>query len=299
MKNNWQNETLRDANKLGWLKYPLKKRESEYSPSSMIGGNYKPFIDEYKNKSHLARSKAKSEIYQYGISSSHKIEITVSDTSSNNELKPLLIFIHGGYWQELSLEESFFPAIHANKNKIGFAAINYTLAPKATIDQIVYECQSAIEWIFTHCNELGFDSKKIVISGSSAGAHLAAMHSLKRKPTNNHVGNILVSGIYDIQPLIKTSVDEALCLDLDEALRNSPLFYELKDFPPTIVAWGEIETDQFKKQSKIFANKLIEDKIPVRTLEVKNKNHFDVILDLADYDTPLGMELKMLLDFQD
>ena len=109
----------------------------------------------------------------------------------------------------------------------------------------------------------------------------------------------MVSGIYDIQPLIKTSVNEALCLDRDEALRNSPLFYKLKDFPPTIVAWGEIETDQFKKQSKIFANKLIEDKIPVRTLEVKNKNHFDVILDLADYDTPLGMELKMLLDFQD
>ena len=179
MKNNWQNEIFRNESELGWLKYSLEKRETEYSPSSVIGGNYKPFIDEYKNKSHLARSKTKSEIYQYGKSSSHKIEITVSDTSPNNELKPLLIFIHGGYWQELSLEESFFSAIHTNKNKIGFAAINYTLAPKATIDQIVYECQSAIEWIFTHCNELGFDSKKIVISGSSAGAHLSAMYSLK------------------------------------------------------------------------------------------------------------------------
>ena len=134
------------------------------------------------------------------------------------------------------MEESFFPAIHANKNKIGFAAINYTLAPKSTIDQIVYECQSAIEWIFKHCNELGFDSKKIVISGSSAVAHLAAMYTLKRKPCYNHLGNILVSGIYDIQPLIKTSIDEALCLDPDEALRNSPLFYELDEFPPTIVA---------------------------------------------------------------
>ena len=196
------------------------------------------------------------------------------------------------------LWRNLFPAIHTNKNNLGFAAINYTLAPKVKIDQIVNECQSAIEWIFEHSSELGFNSKKIVIAGSSAGAHLAAMYTLKRKPLYNHIGNILVSGIYDIQPLIKTSIDEALCLDTDEALRNSPLFYELKDFPPTIVAWGEIETDQFKKQSKIFANKLIEDKIPVRTLEVKNKNHFDVILDLADYDTPLGMELKMLLIFK-
>ena len=65
------------------------------------------------------------------------------------------------------------------------------------------------------------------------------------------------------------------------------------------IIYNGYDPEDFKKQSKIFANKLIEDKIPVRTLEVKNKNHFDVILDLADYDTPLGMELKMLLDFQD
>ena len=299
MQKNWQIEKFNGATELGWINYSSDKRETEYSPSSVIGGNYRPFIDEYKSKSHIARSKAKSKIYQYGKNSSHKIEITVSDLSSNDRLKPLLIFIHGGYWQELSLEESFFPAMHAKKNNIGFAAINYTLAPKGTIDQIVDECQSAIEWIFEHSNALGFDSKKIIIAGSSAGAHLAAMYSLKRKPLYNHFGNILVSGIYDIQPLIKTSIDEALRLDPEKALRNSPLFYELKDFPPTIVAWGEIETYQFKKQSKIFANKLIENKIPVRTLEVKNKNHFDVILDLADYDTPLGMELKMLLDFQE
>ena len=299
MKKYWQTEIFKDERELGWINYSFDKRETEYSPSSVIGDNYRPFIDEYKSKSHIARSKVKSKIYKYGKNSSHKIEITVSDLSSDDRLKPLLIFIHGGYWQELSLEESFFPAMHANKNNLGFAAINYTLAPKVKIDQIVNECQSAIEWIFEHSSELGFNSKKIVIAGSSAGAHLAAMYTLKRKPLYNHIGNILVSGIYDIQPLIKTSIDDALCLDTDEALRNSPLFYELKDFPPTIVAWGEIETDQFKKQSKIFANKLIEDKIPVRTLEVKNKNHFDVILDLADYDTPLGMELKMLLDFQD
>ena len=51
MKNNWQNEIFRNESELGWLKYSLEKRETEYSPSSVIGGNYKPFIDEYKNKS--------------------------------------------------------------------------------------------------------------------------------------------------------------------------------------------------------------------------------------------------------
>ena len=296
MKKNLQNKKFRDETELGWVNFSLKKRENEYSPSSIIGGNYRHYIDEYKNKSQIARSNVNSEIYKYGESSSHKIEITVSDLSSDNKLKPLLVFIHGGYWQELSIEESFFPVIHTSKNNLGFASINYSLAPTVTIDQIVDECQTAIEWIFKNSRKLGFDSSKIVIAGSSAGAHLAAMYSLKKKPAYNHLGNILVSGIYDIQPLMKTSIDKVLSIDADIAIRNSPLFYELKDFPPTIVAWGEIETNQFKKQSKIFANKLIEKRIPVRTIEIKNKNHFDVILDLADYDTPLGMELKMLLN---
>ena len=70
----------------------------------------------------------------------------------------------------------------------------------------------------------------------------------------------------------------------------------MKNFPPSIVSWGENETEQFKKQSKILVNKLIDDGVPVRSLEIEDKNHFDVILDLADLSKELGCELKMLLD---
>ena len=71
---------------------------------------------------------------------------------------------------------------------------------------------------------------------------------------------------------------------------------DLEKFPRTVVAWAENETDQFKKQSKIFVNKLIDKEVPVRSLEIENKNHFDVILDLTDFDEPLGKELKLLLN---
>ena len=54
--------------------------------------------------------------------------------------------------------------------------------------------------------------------------------------------------------------------------------------------------ETLKKQSKIFANKLIDKEVPVRSLEIENKNHFDVILDLTDFDEPLGKELKLLLN---
>ena len=183
------------------------------------------------------------------------------------------------------------------KNGVGFAAIEYSLAPKASIDEIVEECKKAIEWLFLNANDLGYDNKKIILAGSSAGAHLVAMCLLEQLQIRI-LGNILVSGIYDIEPLIGTSIDEALSLSKDQAYRNSPVNFSLKNFSPTIVAWGENETKQFKKQSKILVNKLIDEGVPVRSLEVIGKNHFDIILDLANFDKKLGNELKILLDTQ-
>ena len=142
-----------------------------------------------------------------------------------------------------------------------------------------------------NASDLGYDNKKIILAVSSAGAHLVAMCVLDKLKIKI-LGNILVSGIYDIEPLIDTSIDEALSLSKDEAYRNSPLNFSLKNFPPTIVAWGENETEQFKKQSKILVNKLIDEGVPVRSLEVIGKNHFDIILDLANFDKELGKFLK-------
>ena len=293
----WKSQKYFNTDKLEWQKFSSSERDREYSPSSMIGGNYKPFIEEYESQSQIARTLIQSEIYQYGDQNNQIIEISKINRDSSSNLKPILVFIHGGYWQELSIRDSFFPSVEAEKNGVGFAAIEYSLAPKASIDEIVKECKKAIEWLFLNANDLGYDSKKIILAGSSAGAHLVAMCLLEQLQIRI-LGNILVSGIYDIEPLIGTSIDEALSLSKDQAYRNSPVNFSLKNFPPTIVAWGENETKQFKKQSKILVNKLIDEGVPVRSLEVMGKNHFDVINDLANFDKELGYELKILLDMQ-
>ena len=293
----WKSQKYFNTDKLEWQKFSSSERDREYSPSSMIGGNYKPFIEEYESQSQIARTLIQSEIYQYGDQNNQIIEISKINRDSSNNLKPILVFIHGGYWQELSIRDSFFPSVEAEKNGVGFAAIEYSLAPKASIDEIVKECKKAIEWLFLNANDLGYDNKKIILAGSSAGAHLVAMCLLEQLQIRI-LGNILVSGIYDIEPLIGTSIDEALSLSKDQAYRNSPVNFSLKNFSPTIVAWGENETKQFKKQSKILVNKLIDEGVPVRSLEVMGKNHFDVINDLANFDKELGYELKILLDMQ-
>ncbi len=86
----------------------------------------------------------------------------------------LLVYFHGGYWQELSKEESAFlaPAWHA----AGFAhaVVGYRLAPAARLPEIVSECRAAVRWLHWRADRLGFDAGNIVAAGSSAGAYLAA-----------------------------------------------------------------------------------------------------------------------------
>ena len=101
-------------------------------------------------------------------------------------------------------------------------------------------------------------------------------------------GAVLVSGIYDLEPLIGTSINEALGLDPATAARNSPLRRPLKGFPPSLVCWGENETDQFKRQSRAFAQALRRAGTECAAFECPGRNHFDVILDLADPATLLG-----------
>ena len=108
-------------------------------------------------------------------------------------------------------------------------------------------------------------------------------------------GAVLVSGIYDLEPLIGTSIDTALGLDPATAARNSPLRQPLAGFPPSLVCWGENETDQFKRQSAVFAEAVRGAGADCATFECAGRNHFDVILDLADPATLLGRQTLALI----
>jgi arylformamidase len=112
-------------------------------------------------------------------------------------------------------------------------------------------------------------------------------------------GVILVSGIYDLTPLIGTSINDALGLDESNCKAVSPASLTGRGFPQTIVCWGEIETSEFKRQSNDYADLLISQGdarcAKVQRFEVSAKNHFDIILDLANPDSQLGQATHALL----
>ncbi len=280
-----------------WRLLSDAQREQAYSPSSCIGGDYRPFVAAYKTRSAAAVQQAAAagaswQRCRYGAGGEQWLQLCLPKKVSG-ALPGLLVFIHGGYWQELGADDSLFAAADCAALGLGFAAINYTLAPQASLADIATDCRAALAWLVQQAARLGFDADKVVVAGSSAGAQLTAWVCIQ--PAAQLRGAVLLSGIYDLQPLVGTSINSALGLTLTEAKAQSPAFAPLAGFAPGVVCWGDIETAEFKRQSRSFAAQLQAAGTPCATVEVPARNHFDVVFDLANPATALGQATLALL----
>jgi arylformamidase len=273
-----------------WRDWPLAERERQYSPSSCVAA-IAPYLDAYAARSREARQRFRC---QTNLPWGERPDETFDYFPAESAAAPLLVYFHGGYWQELSKNESLFAAPDCVVSGIAFAAIDYTLAPRATLGSIVEQCQRAIASLHGQAATLGFDPRRIYVSGNSAGAHLAAMlllqgwQAARGVPDDVVAGGVLLSGIYDLAPLLGTYIDAALHLTAEDVAALSPLRRRMGRPVRTIIAWGENETSEFKRQSRAFAQALVSSGFPVSVFEVAGANHFDIVLGLADRESALG-----------
>jgi len=284
-------------NDTNWRNWTLAERERQYSPSSCVAA-MEPFLEAYVARSRDAQTRFRC---QENLLWGEGPDETFDYFPAASAAAPLLVYIHGGYWQEHSKEESLFAAPDCVANGIAFAAIDYTLAPRARLGTIVEQCRRAIASLHRQAATLGFDARRIYVSGSSAGAHLAAMllvagwQAAYGLAEDVVAGGVLLSGIYDIEPLMGTYIDAALHLTAEDAATLSPLGLRLGRPVKTIVAWGDNETGEFKRQSRVFAAALQSSGFPVSAFEVAGTNHFDIVFGLANRENVLGQATLELI----
>jgi arylformamidase len=273
-----------------WRNWTLAERERQYSPSSCVTA-IEPYLDAYVARSREAERQFRC---QKNLPWGERPDETFDYFPAASAGAPLLVYIHGGYWQEHSKGESLFAAPDCLANGIAFAAIDYTLAPRATLGTIVEQCRRAIASLHRQAATLGFDACRIYVAGNSAGAHLAAMllvegwHAVSGVPDDVVAGAVLLSGIYDLEPLVGTYIDAALHLTEADVATLSPQRLKAGRPVKTIIAWGENETAEFKRQSRAFASALGGSGFPVTALEVAGANHFDIVFGLANRESLLG-----------
>jgi len=272
--------------------------DREYSPSSCVD-DINLYLEQYSHFSEEVKQHALTNFRcEFDIQYSSGKDETLDLFLPNNAIaRPLHVFIHGGYWQALSKNESCFAARTFVQNDIAFAAINYTLAPHKSLNGIVDEVRRAIAWLYSHSRRLGFDGERIYLSGSSAGAHLAMMALLTNwsdfnVPDNVVKGVCAISGVYDLRPIQLSYVNEVVGMDQAETLQNSPALHTIQNPCPVILCYGDNETNEFKRQTDEVYELLKKQNIETVCREIEGTNHFDIVFELMNENSWLFRRVR-------
>jgi arylformamidase len=211
------------------------------------------------------------------------------------ELRPLVIFIHGGYWRALSKEHSAFMAPMLAEQGILCAAPDYRLAPAARMTDIVTDMRRALAYLWRNAEGLGIDRGRIVLTGSSAGGHLAAVllqsgwQADYGLPDRVVHAALPISGLFDLAPIAASHVQDWMDISSAEVDDFSPLRHLPNQAPEILVAVAETEAAGFHRQSRAYA-----EAVGAPLFVAPGRHHFDVILDLAHADRPLAQALVRL-----
>ena len=193
------------------------------------------------------------------------------------ENAPTLLFVHGGYWQTRAKEAFTLFAEGPLAHGINVALIGYTLAPDATLDEIVAEIHAGIGFLAEQLPSLGSDAGRIAVSGWSAGGHLTAMALSHPKVR----AGVAISGIYDLEPIRHSYLNVKLGLDEAMSQRNSPMMQAGGPMKPLALVAGTAELAQLRKQTADFAGHRARYGLPVSYEEIPGADHFTIMKELG------------------
>ena len=207
---------------------------------------------------------------------------------------PVVVFIHGGYWQALDGSSFSHCAKGLNNHGIDVAIPSYDLCPHVSVGTIIQQMRTAMRALA----RLG---RPLVISGHSAGGHLAACMLATDWPSLDPslpaelvVAAYSISGLFDLVPLVGTSINTALQLDQTSAKAVSPLFWKPPAHGSLDAVVGGDESAEYFRQSRTLTEAWAAAGLPTRYGTLPGANHFTAIAPLADPVSPTVLRLKEL-----
>ncbi len=257
--------------------------DRDYSPSRFVS-SLPAVIADWAARTAAARAAAPggNERLRYGPHPREAIEIFRAGPPD----APLLVFIHGGFWQALSLDEAGFVAPAWTARGVDVAVLDYVLAPEATLPEIAAQAAAGLR-------RLG-EGRRMVVAGHSAGAHLAAMAVLASAPPPV-AGLALLSGVFDLAPVAGSYVNDKVGMTPEDAARLSPALFHPPAPLPVLVAVGEEEPVAFHEQSRALAWAWRNHGCAAGTMLLPGRNHFSLLDDLADPASALGQAVARML----
>lgn len=222
--------------------------------------------------------------------------------SDGQKKAPLVVLIHGGYWQAMDKADNGFAARALNQTGAAVAVINHTLCPRIALDGIVDQIRRAVLWLWRNAEDLGVDPDRISVIGHSAGGHLAAMAMCTRWPAMNPgapadllKGGMAISGLFDLSELVETSINDKVGLTQETARALSPVHHKPMLRARFIAAVGGDETKGFYDQYRALHRAWRTHGVDVEFLEMAGCHHFQVFECLMNSANALNEKARSLL----
>jgi arylformamidase len=276
-----------------YKQYNQEQLDNQYNNRLQVP-DFATYLERWDKLSEATREKhERIKDLQYGYHARECLDIFPCDEPNAK----VLVFIHGGYWQLFDKTKFHFVAEAFLSHNITTILINYPLAPDATMDEIVASCCKLMLWLQQNLAAFNCNPNEVYIAGHSAGAHLAAMLMSKQctNETQNFIkGTCLLSGLYNLIPIQLSYRNEALQMNKEMAIRNSPVELMPAQICPMIIAVGATETDEFKDQSKQLYNKW-KNKTTIELFELPAQNHFSILDSLVDENALLRKAILKLM----
>ena len=209
------------------------------------------------------------------------------DYFSAGDHAPVIVFVHGGFWQMRSKNDFTFIAPPLVEAGFSVAMLGYRLAPHANMNKIVQDVRDGLEAIHTFISSANAMPKKFWLLGWSAGAHLISLV----QDEDCVLGGTAVSGIYDLEPIRHCYVNDKLNLDESTALRHSPILLGQDTFKPLDILVGGAELPEMQRQSIDFFKYRNSIKATGIFKNIPARNHYTILDELLGSD---GEILKAL-----
>lgn len=228
----------------------------------------------------------------YGDTPRQKLDIY----HANNPQAPIVVYLHGGYWRVGEKEKQAILAEPLVQAGFPVVMLGTDLCPAVTLDTIVGQVIRGIVWTAKNAQRVGGDGRRIYLYGHSAGAHLAAMglaedwtrHGL---PADLICGGTMVSGIYDVEPVLHISVNDLIRLTPDRVNALSPQFHPPRRGVPLVLAAGAEEAPGWVAQTEEYAEVCKQAGCKVEFIVVPHEGHFSTIPMQADPAHPINVAM--------
>jgi arylformamidase len=278
-----------------YLHYTQAELDRQYDQRAWAP-NAAEVIRRYTENSDIVRRRlGEPKVFAYGPSGTETLDLY----ATTRPHAPIHIFVHGGAWRILSKRDSAFAAEAFVKAGSHFIALDFALLPTVSLAEMVAQVRRGIAWVYANASQFGGDAKQIHISGHSSGGHLAACAAVTdwtqfHLPADVVKSAVCGSGIYDLLPVRLSARNKYVNLDVASEQAFSPIRHVERASGPIFVGYGELESDEFKRQSRDFATAL-GTRLAAPIEQYPALNHFEVADTLADPAFGLGRAAFMLM----